>query len=86
METLEEVLRSVVEGIGYKAAGAEQRRAILSFVQGKDAFVSLSDRYSRRLKHFNRNIRGQLNSLRLWSGGFFIDCILWEPGSTASVP
>ncbi len=44
METLEEVLRSVVEGIGYKASGAEQLRAILSFVQGKDAaFVSLSD-------------------------------------------
>ncbi len=35
METLEEVLWS-------KAAGAEQRRAILSFVQGKDVFVSLS--------------------------------------------
>ncbi len=28
METLKEVLRSVVEGIGYKAARAEQRRAI----------------------------------------------------------
>ncbi len=43
METLEEVLRSVVESIGYKAARAEQRRAILSFVQGQDVFVSLSD-------------------------------------------
>ncbi len=30
---LEEVLRSVVEGIDYKAAHAEQRRAILSFLQ-----------------------------------------------------
>ncbi len=33
MEKLKEVLRSVVEGFGYKAA--------LSFVQGKDIFVSL---------------------------------------------
>ncbi len=41
METLEEVLRSVVEGIDYKAACAEQRRAILSFLQGKDVFVFL---------------------------------------------
>ncbi len=41
METLKEILRSVVEGIGYKAARAEQRRVILSFVQGKDIFVSL---------------------------------------------
>ncbi len=36
METLKEVLRSVVEGVGYKGARAEQRRAILSFVQVKD--------------------------------------------------
>ncbi len=43
METLEEVLRSVVEGIGYKAARAKQRRVILSFLQGKDVFFSLSD-------------------------------------------
>ncbi len=43
METLEKVLWSVVEGIGYKAARAEQQRAILSFVQGKYVFVSLSD-------------------------------------------
>ncbi len=41
METLEEVLRSVVEGIDYKAACAEQRRAILSFLQEKDVFVFL---------------------------------------------
>ncbi len=41
METLEEVLRSVVEGTDYKAAHAEQRRAILSFLQGKDVFVFL---------------------------------------------
>ncbi len=41
METLEDVLRSVVEGIDYKAARAEQRRAILSFLQGKDVFVFL---------------------------------------------
>ena len=30
-----------MEGIGFKAARAEQRRAILSFVQGKYIFVSL---------------------------------------------
>ncbi len=30
-----------MEGIGYKSARAERRRAILSFVQGKDIFVSL---------------------------------------------
>ncbi len=41
METLKEVLRSVVEGINYKGVRAEQRRAILSFLQGKDAFVFL---------------------------------------------
>ncbi len=41
METLKEVLRSVVEDIGYKAARAERRREILSFVQGKYIFVSL---------------------------------------------
>ncbi len=41
METLEEVLRSVVEGIDYKAARAEQRRAILSFMQGKNVFFFL---------------------------------------------
>ncbi len=44
METLEEVLRSVMEGIGlYKAASVEQQRAILSLVQGKDVFISFSD-------------------------------------------
>ena len=70
-----------MEGIGYKAARAEQRRAILSFMQGKDVFVSLSDidiptdqakattggSWDLKNFKFNCNIRRQLNSLRLGS-------------------
>jgi len=41
MEALTATLQEVVEGLGYVAAHVEQQEAIISFVQGKDVFISL---------------------------------------------